>query len=344
MARTGLFGGFSFDEEVFTDMMQESDFWSNPILASGIIQQDTSIMDLIGTKGNVATIPMYTPLNINDANMQPLNNDGMTDNTPVTIAGNKQTCMMIQRMKAFQAKDFTKELTGAKPLDNIKSKIQQYYTQVWEAELMNIAKAVLGVAALSDHVTDLSATAVEGKVTVTEANLINETTMIDAEQAALGDMAGGLGLIVLNSKIFANYKKLGLVEYDKYTVGNAIQREVQLPRIGGKIPLVTDYYTVDTTGTVPVYNTFLFGEGAFLSADKTNYEKQYTTDYDPETSAGTDKFYTKQGKVLHPNGLSLAVDNIAKESPTFAELGTVANWGLKFNHKNVKMGVIKSNG
>ena len=53
---------------------------------------------------------------------------------------------------------------------------------------------------------------------------------------------------------------------------------------------------------------------------------------------------TKQGRVLHPNGLSLAVDNIAKESPTFAELGAAANWGLKFNHKNVKMGMIKSNG
>ena len=49
-------------------------------------------------------------------------------------------------------------------------------------------------------------------------------------------------------------------------------------------------------------------------------------------------------KVLHPNGLSLAVDNIAKESPTFEELGTVANWSLKFNPKNVKMGLIKSNG
>ena len=54
--------------------------------------------------------------------------------------------------------------------------------------------------------------------------------------------------------------------------------------------------------------------------------------------------YTKQGRVLHPNGLSLNVDNIAAESPTFAELGNKANWALKFNHKNVKIGMIKSNG
>ena len=341
MARTGLFGGFYFDEEVFADMMTEADFWSNPILASGVVRQDASIMSLIGSEGNVATIPMYKPISIYDSNMAALNNDGDTNNVPVEIAGDKQTCMLIQRMKAFKAKDFTKELTGADPLTHIKNSIQKYYTQVWEDELMNIAQAVLGVDALADHVTDLSVTS----GTVEAANKINETTLIDAEQTALGDMSGGLGLIFMHSKIYAAYQKLGLVEFDKYTVGNVIQQAVTLPRIGGKLVKVTDYYTVDTSVSgFPVYKTYLFGEGAFLSADKNNYENQYTTSYDPETAAGTDKFYTKQGKVLHPNGLSLAVDNIAKESPTKAELGAKANWALKFNHKNVKMGVIKSNG
>lgn len=341
MARTGNFGGFVFDEEVFADMMQEEDFWKNEIAASGIVQQDSTIMDLIGTKGNVATIPIYKPLNVHDENMGALNNDGMTDNTPVEISGDKQTCMLIQRMKAFKAKDFTKELTGADPLGLIKSKIANYYKQVWELELMNIADAVLGVTALVDHITDLSITS----GTVADKNLVDETTMIDAEQKALGDMAGGLGLAIMHSKIFAKYKKLSLVEYDKYVVGGAIKQDIMLPTINGKAVLVTDYYTVDNTVSgFPVFKTYLFGEGAFLSADKTNYENQYTTNYDPETSAGIDKFYTKQGKVLHPNGLSLAVDNIAKESPTFAELGNKENYALKFNHKNVKMGLIKSNG
>lgn len=341
MARTGNFGGFYFDEEVFASMMEEQDFWRNEIAASGIVQADATIMELIGSKGNVATIPIYKPLNIFESGMEALNNDGETDNTPVEISGDKQTCMLIQRMKAFKAKDFTKELTGADPLGLIKNKIANYYMQVWENELMNIANAVLGVADLSDHVTDLAITS----GTVAEANLMNETTMIDAEQAALGDMAGGLGLVIMHSKIFSQYKKLGLVEYGKYTVGNVLRQDIELPTINGKIPLITDYYTVDTSVSgFPVYKTYLFGEGAFLSADKKNYENQYTTNYDPETSAGIDKFYTKQGKVLHPNGLSLAVDNIAKESPTLAELGTAANWALKFNHKNVKMGLIKTNG
>lgn len=339
MARNGNFGGFFFDEEVFTDMMQEADYWRNPVLASGIVRQDASIMDAIGAKGNVATLPIYTPINIHDDGMAPLNNDGNTDNVPTSITGSKQTCMLIQRMKAFDSKDFTKELTGADPMSHIKSRIQNYYTQVWEAEMMNIANAALAVDALSDHVTDLSAADA-----ITDANLINETTILDAEQAALGDMAGGLGLVVMHSKIYTAFRKLGLVEYEKYVTGGAIKQDIQLPTINGKRVLVTDYYTADTSGTLPVYKTFLFGEGAFLSADKTNYLNQYTTNYDPESKAGMDKFYTKQGKVLHPNGLSLAVDNIVAESPTFAELGNKANYSLKFNPKNVKMGLILSNG
>ena len=110
----GNFGGFAFDEEVFAGMMREADYWKNPIIASGVIQEDSSIMDLIGEKGNVATIPIYKPLDINEEGMEALNNDGMTNNTPVEVSGSKQTCMMIQRMKAFQAKDFTKELTDRK--------------------------------------------------------------------------------------------------------------------------------------------------------------------------------------------------------------------------------------
>lgn len=339
MARTGTFGGFAFDPEVFTDMMNEANYWSNPIIASGIVHQDASIMEAIGTHGNVATLPFYVPLNVFDAGMAALNNDGLTDNVPVEIAGNKQTAMLIQRMKAFKANDFTKELTGADPMGHIQQRVADYYAQVWENELMNIANGIIGVAGLEDHTLDLSATD-----TVGEDNVVNATTLIDFEEQVLGDMAGGLGLYVMNSKVFAAYQKLQLVEYMKFNTGNALQGEITLPTINGKIVLRTNYHTVDTSGAVPVYKTWAFGEGAFLGANKSNYEKPYYVDYDPETAAGVEMLYTKQGRVLHPNGLSIAADKIATESPTFAELGNKANWALKFNPKNIKIGLLKTNG
>lgn len=335
----GKFGGFDFDPEVFTDMMAEAAYWSNPIIASGIVHHDNAIMSKIGTEGNVATLPFYVPLNVFDAGMAALNNDGLTDNVPVDIAGKKQTCMLIQRMKAFKAQDFTKELTGADPMGHIQKSVANYYAQVWENELMNIANGIIGVAGMEDHNLDLTAAD-----TVGEENMVNETTLIDFEEQALGDMAGGMGMYVMHSKIFAAYQKMQLVEYMKYNTGNALQGEILLPTINGKVVLRTNYHTVDTSGTVPVYKTWAFGEGAFLGADKSNYVKPYYVGYDPETNAGIEKLYTKQGRVLHPNGISFKTDNVVTDSPTFAELGKTDNWELKFNHKNVKIALMKTNG
>lgn len=339
MPRTGTFGGFAFDPEVFADYMAEQPTWSNAIIASGILQEDQTIMDLIGIKGNVATLPFYKPISIDE--FDPYNNDGLTDNTPKEIKGSKQTAMLIQRMMAWKAQDFTKELTGADPMQHIANSVANYYQQVWEAELMNIVNTVMKVSGMEGHVWDIS---LASGAEVGDANKIDETTMIYAQQKALGDMANGFGLAIMNSLIFARYQALGLVDYNKYTVTNAITQEVNLPTIGGLIPVVSDRYTVDTTGDVPKYITTIVGQGAILTARKTNYEEPYYTDYDPETTAGVEKLYTKEGRVLHPNGFNLKVANIANESPTKTELGTDANWELAYDAKNVRIGQIISNG
>lgn len=336
---TGLFGGYAFDPEVFGDYMNEQPTWKNEVISSNIVREDPTIMDLIGEKGNVATLPMYTP--ISAVGNMPLNNDGKTDNAPGELTGKKQSAMLIQLMKAWKSKDFTKELTGADPIGHVQASISDYYLQAWQVYLMSIAKAVLGLTALVTHVTDIASET----STVVAGNKIAADTLIYADQKALGDMAGGDGLVVMHSMIYAHYQALGLVEYAKYTRPDAIEVELTLPTIGGKIVIKTDRDTVvtDSLGNL-VYSTYLFGEGAFLSADKTNYEKPYYVDYDPQTSAGIDKVYTKQGKVLHPNGLSFAFANTVEESPTLAELSTTSNWSLVADAKNVRIGVIKSNG
>ena len=93
MPRTGTFGGFAFDPEVFADYMSEQPTWSNAIIASGILQQDSTIMNLIGSEGNVATLPFYKAMDI--ADYEPYNNDGNTNNTPKEISGGKQNAMMV---------------------------------------------------------------------------------------------------------------------------------------------------------------------------------------------------------------------------------------------------------
>lgn len=340
MPRTGTFGGFAFDPEVFSGYMAEQPTWNDAIINSGILVQDSTIMDLIGEKGNVATLPFYVP--IDEAESQALNNDGETDNTPVEISGKKQTAMLIQRMKAWKAQDFTKELTGADPMTHVANSVAGFYRQTRVRDLMAIVDAVLSLKGMENHVKDIAETT--GTGTVTDANKVDETTLIFAKQQALGDSSDNMGLLFLHSYMYAKYQALGLVDYNKYTVTNALAGDVNLPSINGFIPVVSDRYTVDTSKTNPVYKTYMIGAGAFLTCDKTNYEDPYYADYDPETQAGIRKLYTKQGYVLHPSGFSIDQHKVAKESPTNAELGNKANWSLVYDHENIRMGMIKSNG
>lgn len=338
MPNTGTFGGFAFDPEVFADYMAENPTWSNAIIASGILQEDSNIMSLIGEKGNIATLPFYKALSIDD--YAPLNNDGNTDNTPDDITGGKQTAMLIQRMRAWKAQDFTKELTGADPMQHIANSVSDYYNQVWENELMNIVDTVITLPEVSNHIMDVSASG----DSVTDENKIDASTMIFAQQKALGDMAKGFGLAIMHSYIYARYQALGLIDFAKYTQADGLTREVNLPTINGLVVVVSDRHTVDTSGLIPIYKTTIVGQGAILTAPKNNYEQPYCVDYDPESKAGIQKLYTKQGRVLHPNGFSIKQNNIVKESPTTTELGTVDNWELAFNEKNIKIGQIISNG
>lgn len=340
MPRTGTFGGFAFDPEVFSGYMAEQPTWNDAIINSGILVQDSTIMDLIGEKGNVATLPFYVP--IDEAESQALNNDGETDNTPVEISGKKQTAMLIQRMKAWKAQDFTKELTGADPMTHVANSVAGFYRQTRVRDLMAIVDAVLSLKGMENHITDLSEQT--GTGAVTDTNKVDETTLIFAQQKALGDSAEKMGLLFLHSYMYAKYKALGLVDYNKYTVTNALAGDVNLPSIGGFIPVVSDRFTVDTSKQNVVYKTYMIGAGSILTCPKNNYEDPYYADYDPETKAGIRKLYTKQGYVLHPNGFSIDQNKVAKESPTNAELGNKANWSLVYNHKKIRMGMIKSNG
>lgn len=340
MAGTGAFGGFSFDPEVFSGYMAEQPTWNDAIINSGILVQDSTIMNLIGTEGNVATLPFYVPIDEFDSHA--LNNDGETDNTPVEISGKKQTAMLIQRMKAWKAQDFTKELTGADPMTHVANSVAGFYRQTRVRDLMAIVDAVLSLKGMENHVKDIAETT--GTGAVTDANKVDETTLIFAKQQALGDSSDNMGLLFMHSYMYAKYQALGLVDYNKYTVTNALAGDVNLPSINGFIPIVSDRYTVDISKTNPVYKTYMIGAGAFLTCDKTNYEDPYYADYDPETKAGIRKLYTKQGYVLHPNGFSIDQNKVAKESPTNTELANKANWSLVYNHKNIRMGMIKSNG
>lgn len=339
MARTGIFAGFYFDPEVFSRYMQEQSYIANAILASGIIVNDPTVGALLGTQNNVGTMPFHLPIDAEITGV--LNHNGLTDNIPIEIAAGKQTFMSMFRMRAWKETTFRTDLVGTSGLQNIGNQVADFWAQVWQSELVNILHAVVRVAGMETHITDISAGAA---VTPSEANKIGPATVVLASQKALGDMARRTSLVIMHSTVYANLQALNLIEFNKFTIAGTIMSSLELPTFNGRIVIEDDRGTVDMTDPAkPVYKTFIVGRGAFIGAPK-QVDTPYYVDYDPEKNGGVNALYSKQARIIHPNGFSLAVDNIVNESPTFAEMGTVANWSLRFNHKNAPIIMVLSNG
>ena len=321
MPITGTFGGFPFDPEVYQGFVDQEATFSDSILASGILANDQSLATALDNGGVMGTIRFYNPLDPDtDA---PLVRDGVADNVPTEISGGKQSWIRIDRMKAWKATELTRELTAADPMAAVARNTGRYWRMYKQGLLVKLVNAVLGVSGLESHTLAVKS----GGVTANQ--------LIDVQQAALGDLSGRFGLLVVHSKIYAEYQKLGLLNFNKYVITNVLQKEVSLPTINGLVVVVNDRGTDDGTN----YNSFLFGQGSVLTANPKVISPD-TTEYDAAKAGGTDILYNNRSFILHPNGLSFDADGITKETPTDVEFANKDNWKLKFDHKNVRMGKI----
>lgn len=333
MPRTGTFGGFHFDAEVFTGYMQERDTVNPLLIETGVLAPNALIANAIENEGNVFTIPMYQPLE-GDAK----NYDGLTNNTPEEVSAKKQTGMSFRRMNAWKSKDFTKEISGANPMGDIASKVAKYIQKNNQKELLAILNAVLGVAGMEEHNLDKAS---EGEVT--EANYLAPEDFITLASNSLGADMSAYKLVAMHSLVYANLMKKNLVEFTKQVSANAMQENPYKGEVLGLPIVIDDTLTVEEVGGVKKYHTYLLGEGVIQTAP-VRIDRPNSVDYDAETAGGIEKLYTKWGRAMHPNGFTFNVSNIVSESPTREELGNSANYTLVMNAKNVAIAKIVSNG
>jgi hypothetical protein len=330
MARTGLFGGFSFDPEVFTGYISERDPINPQLINSGVVRPaDARVANSLANENNVVTIRFYQPFD-GDA----LNYDGNTDNTPVTLSGSSMTAMAYRRMKAWREQDFTHELTGANDLANVARSVGAYQAKENQKALLSILKGLEGVADFASHVNDI---ALEGVGTVEDANRLTPDTAIVAMQEALGDHMEEFQVWFMHSAVYTDLVRQGFAT--DVAIKDGKQSENPFVKYFlGKPVIIDDTATAvanATSGKVE-YHTYLLGTGLFVTApvriDTPNY-----VDYDPETTGGVQKLYSKWGRLLHPYGFSFDTESVGTESPTNAEFATPAMWSMKYDTKNIPL-------
>ncbi len=330
MARTGLFGGFSFDPEVFTGYISERDPINPQLINSGVVRPaDARVANSLANENNVVTIRFYQPFD-GDA----LNYDGVTSNSPVTLEGSSMTAMAYRRMKAWKEQDFTHELTGANDLANVARSVGAYQAKENQKSMLSILKGLEGVSDFASHVNDV---ALDTAGTVKDVNRLTPDTAIVAMQEALGDHMEEFQVWFMHSAVFTDLVRQGFAT--DVVIKDGKQSENPFVKYFlGKPVIIDDTATAvsNTTSGKVEYHTYLLGTGLFVTApvriDTPNY-----VDYDPETTGGVQKLYSKWGRLLHPYGFSFDAESAVAESPTNAEFATPAMWSMKYDTKNIPL-------
>lgn len=347
-----VFDSKYFNAEVFGQYMETVPrVKQNALLNAGVLRTRSDLKTMLAeqTGGNFISVPM-TGLIGGDA----LNYDGSTDITATGIDTYLQSMIVVGRAKAWQEKDFTKDITGKDFMEEIAAQVSKYWDDVDEATLMSILKGVFAMTN-SGGFADKHTLDITGETTAT----VGPATLNTAIQKAAGDNKNIFTLVIMNSAVATNLENQELLEYRKQSDANGIQRTLALADWNGRTVLIDDDLTAEEVPEsasgkgdgYTKYTTYILGQGAFDYCDcgaKVPSEMWR----DPKSSGGLDWLITRQRKLFAPRGISFKMPTTAIVSPTTAQLETGTNWTLVkdtagtgyYNHKAIPIARILSKG
>ncbi len=266
-----------------------------------------------------------------------LNYDGVTNVTFTSRDTFEQGKIIIGRMKGWEEKDFSTELTGIDWMAGIAEEVREYYDAVDQADLLAILSGIFATtdsgsaAAMAKHTTDITAEAV---------NTLGAATMNSALQKASGDKKKQFKIAFMHSAVATNLENLNLLEFLKYTDSQGITRDLSIATYNGKLVVVDDDMPVTEVEESEVgagdgytaYTTYVMAE-KFFEYDNVGVKVPNEMVRDAITNGGIDRLVTRQRKLFAPKYFSFTKSQMATNSPTTAELADGRNWEIVNNGK-----------
>ena len=231
----GVFDSKNFNSEVFGKYLETVPrVKRDALLKAGILRPRGDLKAMLAeqTGGNLISVPMSGRIG-GDA----LNYDGNTDITATGLETFLQTMIVCGRAKAWNEKDFTKDITGKDFMEVIASQVGDYYDDVDTADILAILKGIFGVTTdsfSSNHTYDISDDA-------TAANqFVGATTLNSAVQKAAGDNKDLFKVVFMHSIVATALENLGLLQYWKYTDADGIEKPLNIGSWNGRTVFVDD--------------------------------------------------------------------------------------------------------
>lgn len=315
----GVFNSKNFNSEVFGKYLETvPKVKQNAFLNSGVFRVRNDLRAMLNeqTGGNFISIPM-----VGNIGGTALNYDGSTNITATALDTYLQSMIVVGRAKAWQEKDFSFDITGHDFMEDIAAQVGSYWDDIDQTTILKILAGIFGVTTNSfstSHTLD---------ITSASTATVDATTLNTAVQKAAGANKGLFRMAIMHSVVATTLENLQVLQYFKENDANGMQRDVALATWNGRTVLIDDEVPVDTTGTYPVYTTYLLGEGAFDYCD-IGAKVPSEIYRDPTTAGGQDMLITRQRKLFAPRGFSFVQPSTPIISPTDTNLATAARWAL----------------
>ena len=321
----GVFNSKNFNSEVFGKYLETVPrVKQNAFISAGILRSRPELRDMLQeqTGGNFISVPM-TGLIGGDA----LNYDGSTDITASTLETFLQSMIVVGRAKAWEEKDFSRDVTGHDFMEDIAKQVANYWDDVDQATILATLKGIFGVTAdnfATKHTLDITGN-------TGDTAMVGATTLNEAIQKAAGDNKNLFTMAIMHSAVATRLENLQVLEYFKQTDANGVQRSTGMAMWNGRTVLIDDDVpteAVDKSGSVEAYTkytTYILGTGAFDYVD-CGAKVPNETWRDPKSAGGKDWLITRQRKVFAPKGFSFVQSSPAIISPSNTNLETAARW------------------
>ena len=315
----GVFDSKNWNSAVFQKYLETIPrVKQNALLRSGVLRTradlKSRLVDQVG--GNYINAPIVGRIG---GDVQ--NYDGDTDIVASGIGTYLQSMIVFGRAKAWQEKDFTQDITGKDFMEEIAKQVSTYWDDVDEADLLAVLNGIFGVT--DDNFSTTHTLDITGAVSAADA-VVGPATLNNAIQKAAGANKNIFSLAVMHSQVATNLENQQLLQYWKETDANGIQRQLNLASWNGRTVLIDDDL-VDTSGSDPVYTTYLLGAGSIDFCD-CGAKVPNETKRDELTDGGIDMLITRQRHLLAPRGFSYT--DTTKVSPMASDLATAANWAV----------------
>jgi hypothetical protein len=309
----------------FTQRLREAD----EILKSGIAVYDARLESTLREGGRKIDMPFW-----NEIGGDAKNWDDTTEMTPDKITANQEEAVKLSRYNAWAVHDLVPAWSGSSAMNAIETQLVPFWLNTQERILVSVLKGIFGVSGMSGSINDISGAT--GDAAIISSNALIDTMM------KLGIYFTQLTALMVSPTVYGVLLKQDNIDFYRPSEG----RDIMLYR--GK-PIVI-CQSLDNTTLFPdvangIYNTYLFGRGAFSICDgaplgQTLMEVQRRAEF------STDYLYHRRFMIYHPHGFAFNVPLTNAMfanggTPTNANLATADNWTLASTRDRVPITLLR---